>query len=75
MEFFIVQTFLGDAPQPQNRLLDHTGDPRFRGVYFLLATLLPLSDAKDLRERLIQYAADNKDHTVSDTFVQLLRSR
>jgi hypothetical protein len=24
---------------------------------------------------LIQYAADTKDHTVSDTFVQLLRSR
>ena len=51
------------------------GDPRFRRVYFLLATLLPLTDAQDLRERLIQYAADTKDHTVSDTFVQLLRSR
>jgi hypothetical protein len=24
---------------------------------------------------LIQYAADTKDHTVSDTFVQLLRPR
>ncbi|PSB17945.1 PBS lyase [Phormidesmis priestleyi ULC007] len=75
MEFFIVQTFLGDSAEAQNRLLDHMGDPRFRGVYFLLATLLPLNDAKDLRERLIQYAADTKDHTVSDTFVQLLRSR
>ncbi len=51
------------------------GDPRFRGVYFLLATLLPLDDAKQLREKLIQYAADTKDHTVSDTFVQLLRTR
>ena len=75
MEFFIVQTFLGDSTTAQNRLLDHMGDPRFRGVYFLLATLLPLNDAKDLRERLIQYAADTKDHTVSDTFVQLLRTR
>ncbi len=75
MEFFIVQTFLGDSAEAQNRLLDHMGDPRFRGVYFLLATLLPLADAQDLRERLIQYAADTKDHTVSDTFVQLLRSR
>ena len=75
MEFFIVQTFLGDSTTAQNRLLDHMGDPRFRGVYFLLATLLPLPDAKDLRERLIQYAADTKDHTVSDTFVQLLRTR
>ncbi|MBC7825088.1 MAG: PBS lyase, partial [Candidatus Parcubacteria bacterium] len=75
MEFFIVQTFLGDSTTAQNRLLDHMSDPRFRGVYFLLATLLPLPDAKDLRERLIQYAADTKDHTVSDTFVQLLRTR
>jgi len=75
MEFFIVQTFLGDSTTAQNRLLDHMSDPRFRGVYFLLATLLPLNDAKDLRERLIQYAADTKDHTVSDTFVQLLRTR
>lgn len=47
----------------------------FRGVYFLLATLLPLNQAKDLREKLINYAADTKDHTVSDTFVQLLRTR
>ncbi|GAX34601.1 HEAT repeat-containing PBS lyase [Nodularia sp. NIES-3585] len=50
-------------------------DPRFRGVYFLLATLLPLDAAKELREALIQYAADTKDNTVSNTFVQLLRSR
>ncbi|MGH8568379.1 MAG: hypothetical protein ACREXU_10275 [Gammaproteobacteria bacterium] len=34
-----------------------------------------LSEAQALRERLIDYAADTKDHTVSDTFVQLLRSR
>jgi len=37
--------------------------------------LMPLSEAQALRERLIDYAADTKDHTVSDTFVQLLRSR
>lgn len=51
------------------------GDPRFRSVYFLLATLLPLDEAKAIREKLIQYAADTKDYTVSDTFVQLLRTR
>ncbi|MEP0919339.1 hypothetical protein NC981_21140 [Leptolyngbya sp. DQ-M1] len=59
--FFIVRTFLGD--------------PRFRGVYFLLATLLSIDAAQALRETLIQYAADTKDHTVSDTFMQLLRTR
>ncbi|GET42481.1 HEAT repeat domain-containing protein [Microseira wollei] len=75
MDFFLVQNFLGDSPETEARLIDHIGDSRFRGVYFLLATLLPLDDAKKLREQLIQYAADTKDHTVSDTFVQLLRTR
>ncbi|WP_204138693.1 HEAT repeat domain-containing protein [Halomicronema sp. CCY15110] len=72
MEFFIVQTFLGknnDRPQ------QHMSDPRFRGVYFLLAKLMPIADALALREELIDYAADTRDHTVSDDFVQLLRSR
>ncbi len=75
MDYFIVQTFLGDGDEAESRLIDNIGDPRFRGVYFLLATLLPLNQAKDLREKLIDYAADTKDHTVSDTFVQLLRTR
>ena len=74
-EFFLVQTFFGKGSNAETRLLDHIGDSRFRGVYFLLATLMDLEAAKDLREKLIQYAADTKDHTVSDTFVQLLRSR
>jgi hypothetical protein len=51
------------------------GDARFRGVFLLLATLLPPDAATALRERLVDYAADSKDHTVSDTFVQLLRGR
>ncbi|XWK89918.1 MAG: hypothetical protein U7127_07560 [Phormidium sp.] len=75
MDFFLVQNFLGDSHETEARLIDHMGDSRFRGVYFLLATLLPLDEAKKLREQLIQYAADTKDHTVSDTFVQLLRTR
>ncbi|MGB3640619.1 MAG: HEAT repeat domain-containing protein, partial [Rivularia sp. (in: cyanobacteria)] len=75
MDYFIVQTFIGDGDEAESRLIDNIGDPRFRGVYFLLATLLPLNQAKDLREKLIDYAADTKDHTVSDTFVQLLRTR
>ncbi|NEQ70224.1 MAG: HEAT repeat domain-containing protein [Symploca sp. SIO2D2] len=75
MDFFLVQNFLGDSEEVENRLIDHMNDPRFRGVYFLLATLLPLTAAQELREQLIQYAADTKDHTVSDTFVQILRSR
>ncbi|MGB7442857.1 MAG: hypothetical protein WA919_17465 [Coleofasciculaceae cyanobacterium] len=75
MDFFLVQNFLGENETAEQRLIDHMGDPRFRGVYFLLANLLPLEAAQELREKLIQYAADTKDHTVSDTFVQLLRTR
>jgi hypothetical protein len=72
-EFFIMQTFLGE--QKDNRVTGHISDPRFRGVYFLLATTMPIDDANNLREMLIQYAANTKDHTVSDTFIQLVRSR
>ncbi|MEH2192675.1 MAG: HEAT repeat domain-containing protein, partial [Nostoc sp.] len=75
MDFFLVQNFLGDSDEANNRLIDHMGDSRFRGVYFLLVNLLPLDAAKELKEKLVQYAADTKDHTVSDTFVQLLRPR
>ncbi|NEO46504.1 MAG: HEAT repeat domain-containing protein [Moorea sp. SIO4A3] len=71
-DFFIVQTFLGEGKDLPKK---HISDPRFRGVYFLLATLLPWNAAWHLRETLIQYAANTKDHTVSDTFVQLLLSR
>ncbi len=75
MDFFLVQNFLGESDAAEGILVDRVGDPRFRGVYFLLATLLPLDAARELREDLIQYAADTKDNTVSNTFVQLLRTR
>lgn len=71
MDYFIVQAFLAENnPHPE-----HIPDPRFRGVYFLLADLLPLDEARKLREDLIRYAADSKDHQVSDTFVQMLFAR
>ncbi|MBL8254872.1 MAG: hypothetical protein JNJ76_14865 [Candidatus Competibacter sp.] len=71
-DFFVVQAFLGpDNDKPEK----HLGDARFRGVYLQLARLLPLDDARALERRLINYAADTHDHTVSDTFIQLLRSR
>ncbi|MEH2364839.1 HEAT repeat domain-containing protein [Nostoc sp.] len=75
MDFFLVQNFLGETDAAEGLLVDRMGDPRFRGVYFLLATLLEIDAAKELREKLIQYAADTKDNTVSNTFVQLLRTR
>lgn len=72
-DFFIVQTFLGETED--NRLRENIKDPRFRGVYFLLARLMPDREGEALRETLIQYAADTKDHTVSDKFIQIFRSR
>lgn len=53
----------------------HLGDARFRGVYLQLARHLPFDAARALERLLIDYAADTQDHTVSDTFIQLLRSR
>jgi hypothetical protein len=72
MEFFIVQAFLGPA---NDRPAKHLGDARFRGVYLLLAILLPVEQAEALRERLIDHAVDSKDHSISDSFIQLLRER
>ncbi|PSN15283.1 hypothetical protein C7293_07990 [filamentous cyanobacterium CCT1] len=71
-DFFIVQTFWG---QDNERPAMHLGDPRFRGVYFLLATELPLVQAMQLRELLITHAVKTKDHTVSDRFIELLQTR
>jgi hypothetical protein len=45
MEFFIVRTFLGNGNE---KPVQHLGDTRFRGVYFLLAMLMPLSEAQVL---------------------------
>ncbi len=72
MDYFIVQTFLGEGNE---RPVEHLGDSRFRGVYLLLALLMPVAAAAMLREQLIDYAADTKDHTVSDRFIRLLSSR
>lgn len=71
-DFFIVQTFWG---KDNERPAKHLGDPRFRGVYFLLAIELPLAQAMQLRELLITHAVKTKDHTVSDRFIELLQSR
>lgn len=70
-EFFIVQTFLAHG----ERALEHLGEPPFRGVYFLLATLLPKEAAMKLREELLQHAVKTKDTTVLAPFVELLNAR
>jgi HEAT repeat protein len=72
MDYFVAQTFLGDKNSRQVEYLD---DARFRGVYFLLGDLLPIEQAEILRESLIQYAAKERDHSVSDDFISILNAR
>ncbi|RKH56420.1 hypothetical protein [Corallococcus aberystwythensis] len=71
-EFFIAQTFLGVK---NTRVSAHVGDPRFRGVYFMLVALLEHDEARQLRDMLVEHAAESRDHSVSDDFVNLLKAR
>ena len=71
-EYFILQTFLGADNQ---RIEEHLDDARFRGVYFLLATQLPVDAATALREKLILHAARTNDNSISNRFVQLVSTR
>jgi len=70
-DFFLSKAFF-DKPERQN---EHMNDARFRGVYFYLASRLPMKQALNLRDRLIEYAADHSDHTVSDAYIKILRTR
>jgi hypothetical protein len=71
-DFFITQTFLGLA---NARTIEHQNDPRFRGVYFLLAKTLEPEQALALQDHLVRHAAKTHDHTVSDEFILQLRAR
>jgi hypothetical protein len=47
-DYFLMQAF----PAKKERIPKHVDDPRFRGVYLMLASLLPLEQATELRETL-----------------------
>lgn len=71
MEFFIVQTFL----KHPERVLEHMSEPRFRGVYLLLATQLPMDAALELREQVIRHTVETNDTMLLGPIVELLSSR
>jgi HEAT repeat protein len=71
-DFFLVQAF---EFQQDERILKHMDDPRFRGVYLMLASQLPLGQANELRDALVDRAAETKDHHLSDAVVEVLKSR
>jgi hypothetical protein len=70
-DYFLMQAFLAK----EERIPQHIDDPRFRGVYLMLASLLPLDQATELRETLVDRAAETKDHYLSDAVVQILKGR
>ncbi|MEO0896308.1 MAG: HEAT repeat domain-containing protein [Bacteroidota bacterium] len=71
MDFFLVKEFL-----PKEDLMDkHLADPRFRGVYFLLASKLPYDEAKDLLSMILKYSAETSDHSILDIFSQIMSRR
>lgn len=70
-DYFVAQAFFQATDERQTQ---HLADSRFRGVYLLLASLLPEPQKMALREQLIQYAAKNNDHILSDAFIQRVSS-
>jgi hypothetical protein len=71
-DYFLVQAF---GAQQDQRVLQNIDDSRFRGVYLMLAAKLPLSQAKELRDALVDRAAETKDHYLSDAVVEVLKTR
>jgi HEAT repeat protein len=72
LEFFVVHAFRGGN---RKRRMEHMGDSRFTGVYLRLAIVLPLSDAEELREQFIDYAAESGDHSTSDEYIRAIKRR
>jgi hypothetical protein len=70
-DYFLMQAFLAS----DERITKHIDDPRFRGVYLILASQLPLDQARELKETLVERAAETKDHHLSDSVVQILKAR
>ncbi len=71
-DFFLMQAF---TSRQDERILKHMDDPRFRGVYLMLASQLPLGQASELKEALVDRAAETKDHHLSDAVVEVLKNR
>lgn len=71
-DFFLVQAVL---MQEEERVPKHIDDPRFRGVYLMLASQLPLNQARALKDTLVDHSAETKDHNLSDAVVEILKTR
>jgi hypothetical protein len=71
-DYFMMKAVLNE---PKERLMKHSDDPRFRGVYLMLASQLPVVQAGKLKDFLVRQAAETKDHNLSDLVVQIYETR
>jgi HEAT repeat protein len=71
-DYFLLQAMLN---RQEERIPKHIDDLRFRGVYLMLGAELPLEQARELRDSLVERASETRDHFLSDAVVQLLRTR
>jgi hypothetical protein len=71
-DFFLMRAVVSKHDE---RISKHVDDPRFRGVYIMLASQLPFEQARSLRDSLVDRAAETNDHYLSDSVVQLLKAR
>ncbi len=59
----------------EEMLETHEGDPRFRGVYLLIAQNAPPDLANWVRELVLDRAVARQDHSLLDAFVRLYAAR
>jgi hypothetical protein len=72
---FFLYVAITNPQLVKDRIQVHVSDPRFRGVYLLLALRAPLDLAKEMRDRLNDYAAESRDHVLSDEVWGIVRQR
>ena len=72
MDFFLVPAFRGEHAA---RRYQECGEARFSGVYDLLAEMLPLEEADELRQFLVERAAESADNTLMNRYTRLFRAR
>jgi hypothetical protein len=74
LDFFLYVAITSPASMKE-RVRQHVGDTRFRGVYLLLALREPLDRAKEIRDHLADYATDTRDHVLSDEVWGIVKQR
>jgi hypothetical protein len=72
MESLLIPAFTGDH---RDRRFKLWADVRFTGIYDLLAEMLPLGEADELKAFLVERSAEANDNTLSNRFIRLLYIR